>query len=81
MGCSISGSEESIRSLTRNALTEYINTHYTAPRMVVAGTGAINHEYLCASAAPAFGSLLPTAPKGALEVAVDPAMFTGSDSR
>ncbi len=80
LGRTILGSEENIRSLTRNDLTDYINTHYTAPRMVIAGAGAINHEELCALAATAFGSL-PTAPKGSIEVAMDPAVFTGSDIR
>lgn len=80
LGRTILGPEENIRSLTRTDLADYINTHYTAPRMVIAGAGAINHEEFCGLAAASFGNL-PTAPKGAVEVAMDPAVFTGSDIR
>jgi len=80
LGRTILGSEENIRSLKRNDLSNYINTHYTAPRMVIAGSGAIDHEELCDLAGEHFGGL-PTAPKGSMEVAMDPAVFTGSDIR
>lgn len=80
LGRTILGPEENIRSLTRSDLTDYISTHYTAPRMVIAGAGAIDHEELCSLASEHFGSL-PTAPKSGLEVAMDPAVFTGSDIR
>jgi mitochondrial-processing peptidase subunit beta len=80
LGRTILGPEENIRSLTQDDLKEYISTHYTAPRMVIAGAGAINHDELCGLAATHFGNL-PTTPKGAVEVAMDPAVFTGSDVR
>jgi processing peptidase subunit beta len=48
--------------------------------MVIAGAGAINHDELCGLAAQHFGSV-PTVPKGGVEVAMDPAVFTGSDIR
>ena len=80
LGRTILGPEENIRSLTRSDLSDYINTHYTAPRMVIAGAGAINHEEFCGLAATSFGNL-PTTPKGSIEVAMDPAVFTGSDIR
>jgi processing peptidase subunit beta len=78
LGRTILGPEENIRSLTREDLVDYIQQHYTAPRMVIAGAGAINHEELCAQAAQHFGNL-PTTPKSAVQVAMDPAVFTGSD--
>jgi len=80
LGRTILGPEENIRSLSKDDLMEYISTHYTAPRMVIAGAGAINHDELCGLAATHFGNL-PTTPKGAVEVAMDPAVFTGSDVR
>lgn len=80
LGRTILGPEENIRSLTKADLADYIATHYTAPRMVIAGAGAINHDDLCGLASQHFGSL-PTAPKGALESVMDPAVFTGSDVR
>lgn len=80
LGRTILGPEENIRSLSKADLSNYIGTHYTAPRMVVAGAGAINHEELCSLAGDHFGGL-PTAPKAGLESTMDPAFFTGSDIR
>lgn len=78
LGRTILGPEENIRSLTRNDLVDYIQQHYTAPRTVIAGAGAVNHEELCGLASQHFGSL-PAAPKNGVEVAMEPAVFTGSD--
>ena len=80
LGRTILGPEENIRSLTRNDLVDYIKNHYTAPRMVIAGAGAIEHGQLCELAGEHFGGL-PTAPSNAAAVAMDPAVFTGSDYR
>lgn len=80
LGRTILGPEENIRSLKRSDLSDYINTHYTAPRMVVAGSGAIDHTELCALAVEHFGNL-PSAPTNGVEIAMDPAFFTGSDIR
>jgi len=79
LGRTILGSEENIRTLKREDLVNYIQTHYTAPRMVVAGAGAINHSELCEIAGEHFGDL-PVAPSGG-PVTMDPAVFTGSDIR
>ena len=78
LGRTILGPEENIRSLQRSDLVEYIGQHYTAPRMVIAGAGAIDHKQLCDLASQHFGSI-PKAPKNGIEVAMDPALFTGSD--
>jgi len=80
LGRTILGPEANIRSLTKQDLSDYISTHYTAPRMVIAGAGAVDHNQLCDLASQHFGSL-PTAPKNGVEVAMDPAVFTGSDIR
>ena len=80
LGRTILGPEENIRSLSKADLSGYINTHYTAPRMVIAGAGAIDHSQLCDLASTHFGKL-PTAPAGAVDTAYDPAIFTGSDVR
>lgn len=84
LGRTILGPEENIRSLERADLTSYISTHYTAPRMVIAGAGAIQHEQLCDLAGKYFGDELgagATADSAAVEVAMEPARFTGSDVR
>jgi len=80
LGRTILGPEENIRSLTRNDLVDYIDTHYTAPRMVISGAGAVQHEQLCELADKHFGGL-PTVPKTGSSVVMDPAVFTGSDYR
>lgn len=82
LGRTILGPEENIRSLTRADLTDYVSTHYTANRMVIAGAGAVDHEQLCELAQTHFGEDLPPAPSAtALEVALEPARFVGSDVR
>jgi processing peptidase subunit beta len=78
LGRTILGPEENIRSLKQADLINYIQQHYTAPRMVIAGAGAINHTELCELADKHFGSL-PKAPSSGVDLAMDPAVFTGSD--
>jgi mitochondrial-processing peptidase subunit beta len=80
LGRTILGPEANIRSLTRNDLTSYINTHYTANRFVIAGAGAIDHKQLVELTEKHFGKL-PAQPTGALAKTFDPAIFTGSDKR
>jgi processing peptidase subunit beta len=80
LGRTILGPEENIRSLSRKDLTDYIQAHYTAPRMVISGAGGVDHGELCQLAEEHFGGL-PAVPKGGMEVAMDPAVFTGSDVR
>lgn len=79
LGRTILGSEENIRSLTRDQLVEYVTSQYTAPRMVVAGAGAIDHTQLCDLADQHFGGLPTTS--GGVDVSMEPAVFTGSDYR
>ncbi|GAA6088751.1 cytochrome b-c1 complex subunit 1, mitochondrial [Tachysurus ichikawai] len=43
---SILGPSQNARTLTRQDLVEYINSHYKAPRMVLAAAGGVNHEEL-----------------------------------
>ena len=78
LGRTILGPEANIRSLTRNDLIDYIETHYTAPRMVIAAAGAVDHTELCQMADTHFGKV-PTTPKA--DFTMDPAVFTGSDKR
>jgi len=86
LGRTILGSEHNIRSLTRDQLVDYIQTQYTAPRMVVAGAGAVDHSELCSLADKHFGGLesgggASSNGGGVLDVAMEPAVFTGSDYR
>ena len=61
LGRTILGPEENIRTITKHDLQEYIATHYTAPRVVIAGAGAVDHKTLAELAARSFGNL-PTMP-------------------
>merc|ERR1711907_823127 len=68
LGRTILGPEENILSITRDDLDKYIKTHYTAPRMVVAGAGAVTHDQLCDLSNKAFANL-PTSPASELSLA------------
>ena len=57
----------------------YVKTHYTAPRMVIAGSGAVTHDQLCDLSSKAFDKL-PTTPASDLVLNRD-TVFTGSDAR
>jgi len=81
LGRTILGPADNIRSLTKKDLADYIATHYTAPRMVVVGAGAVDHQQLVDLAGKAFEQL-PTTPKTTADfVAEEPAIFTGSEVR
>ncbi|CAM9365220.1 unnamed protein product, partial [Phaeothamnion confervicola] len=80
LGRTILGPEENIRSLRREDLTNYIRSHYTARRMVVAGAGAIDHAELVDLAERHFGHLPAEPPPGSV-VAPDAARFTGAEKR
>ncbi len=45
------------RSITGKDLRDYINTHYKAPRMVLAAAGGVNHDELVKLAEKYFGNL------------------------
>jgi processing peptidase subunit beta len=84
LGLTILGPEENIRSITRSQLEEYIQTHYTGPRVVIAGAGGVQHDELVELSDKHFGSLAGpgSAPAGAmLAPPAAPAHFVGSDIR
>lgn len=79
LGRTILGPANNVRQLQKSDLQQYINTHYTAPRMVVAGAGAVEHSQLVNLAQSCFSNL-PT--EAASPVPVLPqAKFIGSDIR
>jgi processing peptidase subunit beta len=77
LGYTILGPEENIRTITSGDLKQYVDTHYTAPRMVLAGAGGVVHEELVELAEKYFGNLSAdhNAPTDV------PKKFTGSDIR
>lgn len=72
--------QENVKGLHREELQAYIRTHYTAPRMVVAGAGAVEHERLVELSQKYFGQLPLQALPG-VDTGMDPAVFVGSDKR
>lgn len=78
LGKTILGPKENVASISRADLQDYISTHYIAPRMVVAGAGAVDHQQLVDLADKHFGAVARTGPREAVKT---PAYFTGSDIR
>lgn len=65
LGRTILGSAENVKKLTRGDLVDYMATHYSAPRMVLSGAGAVDHQELVSLATKAFSGL----PAGSATVA------------
>jgi processing peptidase subunit beta len=84
LGRTILGPEQNIKNLTRDDLREYIDTHYLAPQMIIAGAGAVNHSHLCELADYYFGGLkseLNEEQKNSDAVCLDTGNFAGGDVR
>eukprot|EP00243_Klebsormidium_subtile_P001823 TRINITY_DN133_c0_g1_i1.p1 TRINITY_DN133_c0_g1~~TRINITY_DN133_c0_g1_i1.p1 ORF type:complete len:499 (+),score=93.58 TRINITY_DN133_c0_g1_i1:87-1583(+) len=81
LGQTILGPMENIQSITKEDIEDYISTHYTAPRMVIAGAGAVDHDELVKLAEKEFSSLSSDPTTAAQLVAKNPAIFTGSEVR
>lgn len=76
LGRPVLGTPEIIRNLPRARLQHYINTHYAAPRMVFAASGAITHEALVGFAEKHLAGL-----HAKVSVPVDQVSFTSGDTR
>jgi mitochondrial-processing peptidase subunit beta len=79
LGRTILGPVENIKSIQRADLLEYIQRNYTAPRMILAAAGDIEHKELVKLAETAFASLPKESPFG--PVTTETAEFTGSEVR
>jgi len=77
LGRTILGPEKNILSLQRDDLEKYIQQNYTAPRMVLAAAGGIEHEHLVQLAQKAFGNLSSQR----YETPLEPARFTATEIR
>ncbi|XP_058184806.1 probable mitochondrial-processing peptidase subunit beta, mitochondrial [Rhododendron vialii] len=81
LGRTILGPAQNIKTITKEDLKNYISTHYTASRMVIAASGAVKHEDIVEQVKKLF-TKLSTDPTIASElVAKEPAIFTGSEVR
>ncbi|KAM3877904.1 tubulin monoglycylase TTLL3-like [Diretmus argenteus] len=80
LGHSVIGPSNNARVLTRQDLVDYINSHYKAPRMVLAAAGGVNHEELVGLAKTHFSGMSFEYEGDAVPV-LSPCRFTGSEVR
>ena len=66
------------RSISKADLQNYIGTHYSGPRMVLAAAGGVDHNELIKLAEENFSGLRSTYTE---EEKIKPCRFTGSDVR
>ncbi|MBA0766666.1 hypothetical protein Gotri_015688 [Gossypium trilobum] len=81
LGRTILGPADNIRTITKEHLQSYIQTHYTAPRMVIAASGAVKHEEIVDQVKKLFTKLSSDPTTGFQLVMNEPATFTGSEVR
>jgi processing peptidase subunit beta len=79
LGRTILGPEQNIKSIQKSDLLEYIQRNYTAPRMILAAVGDIEHERLVHLTEKAFKNLPKESSLGPIKI--EPATFTGSEVR
>jgi len=80
LGETILGPEANIKSMTASDIKEYVDTHYTGPRMVISGAGAITHEQMHSLGEKLFAGI-PSVPRNGAKVRRPRSEFTGSDYR
>ena len=74
----LAGTPETVASLSKSTLVDFMKSNFTGSRMAVAGTGAVSTDAL----ASAVGSWpVGTGALTALDAPAIPSMFTGSDIR
>ncbi|KAA8547923.1 hypothetical protein F0562_004352 [Nyssa sinensis] len=81
LGRTILGPAQNIKTITKNHLRDYISKHYTAPRMVIAASGAVKHEDIVEQVKKLFSKLSTDPTTTSQLVAKEPAIFTGSEVR
>ncbi|KAK8481682.1 hypothetical protein V6N11_043567 [Hibiscus sabdariffa] len=81
LGRTILGPADNIRTIAKGDLEKYIQTHYTAPRMVIAASGAVKHEEVVEQVKKLFTKLSSDPTTASQLVVNEPAAFTGSEVR
>lgn len=79
LGNTILGPTKNIKSISRQDLKDYIDTHYSSPRIVLAGAGGVNHNELVKLAEKELGKLKNTFDGKSSELSA--CRFTGSEVR
>uniref|UniRef100_A0A665VDJ4 Cytochrome b-c1 complex subunit 1, mitochondrial-like n=1 Tax=Echeneis naucrates TaxID=173247 RepID=A0A665VDJ4_ECHNA len=80
LGNSVLGPSDNARTLTRQDLVDYVNSHYKAPRIVLAAAGGVNHDELVTLAKSHFSGVSFEYEGDAIPV-LSPCRFTGSEVR
>jgi len=78
LGLTPEGTEDTIANITSNDLQDYILTHLTPNRVVVVGSGSVDHKQLSELSSNSLKGL-PAKPKNPAAAEMSPAIFTGSD--
>ncbi|KAM7506826.1 hypothetical protein LguiA_017279 [Lonicera macranthoides] len=81
LGRTILGPAQNIKTITKKHLQDYISTHYAAPRMVIAASGAVKHEDIVEQVKKLFNKLSTDTTTTSELAANEPAIFTGSEVR
>mmetsp|Transcript_52033 Transcript_52033/g.89353 ORF Transcript_52033/g.89353 Transcript_52033/m.89353 type:complete len:501 (+) Transcript_52033:85-1587(+) len=81
LGMTILGPEQNINSLKQHQFRAYIDTHYTAPRMVICGVGAVDHDELVELSKTYWDKDLPSVPRTSYPTNFDPAVFGAGEVR
>ena len=76
MGRPVLGTEDTIKAMSRDALTGYMRTHYGPEAMVIAAAGAVEHEALLDLVRQHFADLPATA-----VAAPEPSRYAGGEFR
>lgn len=79
LGNTILGPTKNIKSISRQDLKDYIDTHYNTPRIVLSAAGGVKHDDLVKLAEKELGKLKNTFNGKAPELT--PCRFTGSEVR
>jgi len=78
LGMTILGPSKNIKTISKADLQNYISTHYSAPRIVLAAAGGVDHDQLTKLAEENFKDLKTTVSE---EEKLKPCRFTGSEVR
>ena len=76
LGRRILGTPQSVKAQNAASMRGFLDRHYRAPDMVVAASGAVDHDAIVAEVAHRFAAF----PKGAADAA-EPAQWTGGEAR
>ncbi|XP_076905307.1 putative mitochondrial-processing peptidase subunit beta, mitochondrial [Bidens hawaiensis] len=81
LGRTVLGPPKNIMDMTKNALQDYLYTHYTPHRMVISASGAVNHDNIVQQVNNMFTKLSTNPVTASQLVEAEPAMFIGSEIR